>query len=60
MTKQTPSCFDGRHAHWAALASFIQTIAVDFLRVSDANDIYILLLVESGKTEMSIETFWGL
>ena len=31
MTKQTPSCFDGRHAHCAALASFIQSIAGDFL-----------------------------
>ena len=49
-TKQTPSCFDGRHAHWAALASFIQSIAGDFLRVSDANDLPQLTSVKCIKT----------
>ncbi len=36
MTKQIPTSFDSRQAHWAALASFI---AGDFLRISDGNDL---------------------
>ena len=38
ITKQAPSSFDGTHIHWAALTSFIERIAGDFLRLSDAND----------------------
>ena len=34
-----PLSFDGTQAHWVALASFIQSIAGDCLRVSDANDL---------------------
>ena len=50
LTKQTPSSFDGRQAHWAALSSFIQGIDGDFLRVSDANDLPQLTSVKSIKT----------
>ena len=50
MTKQTSSSFDGRQAHWAALASFIPSIAGDFLRVSDANDLSQLTFVKSIKS----------
>ena len=47
MTKQTPSNFDGRQPHWAALAYFI---AGDCLRVSDANDLPQLSSVKCIKT----------
>ena len=50
MTKQTSPSFDGRQAHWAALAFLIQSIAGDFLMVSDANDLPQLTSVKCIKT----------
>ena len=50
MTKRTQSSFDGRHAHWATLASCIQSITGDFLRVSYANDMPHLMSVKWIKT----------
>ena len=47
---QTPSSFDGGQAHWAALASSIQNIAGDFLRISDANDLPQLTSMKGIKT----------
>ena len=51
MTKQAPSSFDGRiaRAHWAALASFIESIAGNILRVSDVIDLSQLTYVECIK-----------
>ena len=51
MTKHITSSFDGRQAHWAALASFIQSIAGDFLRISDVNDLPPADVCEMHKNE---------